>query len=278
MEPDPVRSRFAELMGRPDAGVDLGEAALLIAAGEYPELDVATYLARLDSLGQEARARLAPEAGTPAAAERLCRFLVDEAGFHGNADDYYDPRNSFLNDVLDRRTGIPITLSVVFMEVGRRAGLRMEGVGLPGHFLVRAGYSVAGQLVDPFHGTALLGAADCQQRLDRIFGGRVQVDEAMLQATPTKEILARMLRNLKAIYSRRQDELRALRTVDLLVAVQPEAAEELRDRGMLYAALDCYTLAARDLAAYLERVPRSPEAGRILQTIAEMRRLQARLN
>jgi regulator of sirC expression with transglutaminase-like and TPR domain len=274
----PARSRFAELMAGPDAGVDLGEAALLIAATEYPELDVPAYLARLDVLGAEARARLHGAEGAPQAVERLCRFLVQETGFHGNAEDYYDPRNSFLNDVLDRRLGIPITLSAVFMEVGRRAGLQMEGVGLPGHFIVRVGGPSGGHLVDPFHGATFLGAADCQERLDRIFGGRVHVDETMLQATPTKGILARMLRNLKAIYTRREDHLRALRTVDLLTDVQPEAAEELRDRGMLYVALDCYTLAARDLAAYLERVPRSPEASRILQTIAEMRRLQARLN
>jgi regulator of sirC expression with transglutaminase-like and TPR domain len=273
----PARSRFAQLMARPDAGVDLGEAALLIAASEYPDLDVGAYLERLDDLGVQAHAQL-DGADAPEAVQRLCRFLVEDAGFHGNSEDYYDPRNSFLNDVLDRRLGIPITLSAVFMEVGRRAGLEMEGVGLPGHFIVRVGGPEGGHLVDPFHGAIFLGATDCQERLDRIFGGRVHVDDTMLQATPTKGILARMLRNLKAIYTRREDHLRALRTVDLLMVVQPEAAEELRDRGMLYAALDCYTLAAQDLAAYLERVPRTPEASRILQTIAEMRRLQARLN
>jgi regulator of sirC expression with transglutaminase-like and TPR domain len=277
MEPAAARNRFAELMARPDAGVDLGEAALLIAAGEYPDLDVPAYLARLDALGHRARARLG-DGPAPDAVERFCRFLAEEAGFHGNAEDYYDPRNSFLNDVLDRRVGIPITLSTVFMEVGRRAGLTMEGVGLPGHFLVRVGGPSGGQLVDPFHGAALLARSDCQQRLDRIFGGTVDVDDTMLQATPTKGILARMLRNLKAIYTRQEDHLRALRTVEMLIDVQPEAAEELRDRGMLYVALDCYTLAARDLAAYLERVPRTPEASRILHTIGEMRRLQARLN
>jgi regulator of sirC expression with transglutaminase-like and TPR domain len=274
----PARSRFAELMARPDAGVDLGEAALLIAATEYPELDVPAYLQRLDDLGEQARAQLDGSDGAPEAVQRLCRFLVEDAGFHGNSEDYYDPRNSFLNDVLDRRLGIPITLSAVFMEVGRRAGLDMEGVGLPGHFIVRVGGRDGGHLVDPFHGAIFLGAADCQDRLDRIFGGRVHVDDTMLQATPTKGILARMLRNLKAIYTRREDHMRALRTVDLLMVVQPEAAEEVRDRGMLYAALDCYTLAAQDLAAYLERVPRTPEASHILQTIAEMKRLQARLN
>jgi regulator of sirC expression with transglutaminase-like and TPR domain len=277
MESAATRSRFAELMARPDAGVDLGEAALLIAAGEYPDLDVPAYLDRLEALGRQARARLGG-AAAPEAAERLCRFLVDEAGFRGNSDDYYDPRNSFLSDVLDRRLGIPITLSAIFMEVGRRAGLTIEGVGLPGHFIVRVVDSQGGHLVDPFHGAAFLGAADCQERLDRVMGGRVELDEAMLQAMPVKGILARMLRNLKAIYTRHDDHLRALRTVEMLIDVQPEAAEELRDRGMLYAALDCYTLAARDLAAYLERVPRTPEAGRILHTIAEMRRLQARLN
>ncbi|HEX6738636.1 MAG TPA: tetratricopeptide repeat protein [Vicinamibacteria bacterium] len=277
MEPAAARSRFAELMARPDAVVDLGEGALLIAAAEYPDLDTAAYLAQLDELGRQARGRL-QGVETASAVDRLCRFLVDEAGFRGNTDDYYDPRNSFLNDVLDRRLGIPITLSAVFIEVGRRAGLAVEGVGLPGHFIVRVQDSGGSHLVDPFHDGARLDGDDCQERLDRIFEGRLQVDESMLQATPTKGILARMLRNLKAIYSRREDHLRALRTVEMLIEMQPEAAEELRDRGMLYAALDCYTLAARDLAAYLERVPRTPEASRILHTIGEMRRLEARLN
>src|SRR5262245_44832287 len=162
MESTP-HTRFTELMALPDPAVDLGEAALLAAAvvGEYAELDVPSYLGRLDALGAEARARLDGHAvDGPQAASRLCRFLVDEAGFRGNSEDYYDPRNSFLNDVLDRRTGIPITLSTVFMEVGRRAGLTVEGVGLPGHFLVRVAGPAGGHLVDPFHGAAFLGPAD----------------------------------------------------------------------------------------------------------------------
>jgi regulator of sirC expression with transglutaminase-like and TPR domain len=277
MESAAARSRFAQLMARSEARLSLAEAALFIAAAEYPDLDVPGYLARLDDLGAQARERLR-EAPPSQAVERLCRFLADEAGFRGNSEDYYDPRNSFLSDVLDRRLGIPITLSTVFMEVGRRAGLAVEGVGLPGHFIVRVVGPWGERLVDPFHGNAFLDSSDCQERLDRALGGRVPLDDTVFQATPPKGILARMLRNLKAIYTRREDHLRALRTVEMLLEVLPEAAEELRDRGMLYVALDCYTLAARDLAAYLEKVPRTPDASRILHTIGEMRRLEARLN
>jgi regulator of sirC expression with transglutaminase-like and TPR domain len=273
----PALAAWAREVERADADISLAGAALALARLEYADLDVSRYVSRLDAMAETVTV-VSEGRDEVGKLHRLREHLFSELRFRGNRDQYFDPRNSFLNDVLDRRVGIPITLSTVFMEVGRRAGLTMEGVGLPGHFVVRVGGPSGGQLVDPFHRAALLETADCQQRLDRIFGGSVHVDDTMLQATPTKGILARMLRNLKAIYTRQEDHLRALRTVEMLIDVQPEAAEELRDRGMLYVALDCYTLAARDLAAYLERVPRTPEAGRILHTIGEMRRLQARLN
>src|SRR5262245_30790585 len=170
------RRLFSEILAQPDADVDLARAALLIACEEYPDLDIGGYLSRLDEMGRVAAGQAAVEPGPHGALRALHRYLFEEQGFRGNESDYYDPRNSFLNDVLERRSGIPITLSVVYMEVARRIGLRLEGVGLPGHFIVRVLRPEGDQLVDPFHAGALLTEADCQERVDRIFGGKVKVD------------------------------------------------------------------------------------------------------
>ena len=270
------QERFSRLVSGSDASVDLALASLIIAEGEYPGLDVARYLERLDAMGREVRGRL-PRGQGPAI-ECLNAYLFGEEGFRGNVEDYYDPRNSFLNEVIDRRTGIPITLSMVYMEVARRAGLHVAGVGLPGHFLVRAEGRGRAVLVDPFHGGTLLSEADCQRRLDRVFEGRVRLEPSMLAACPRKAILARMLRNLKAIYVKADDYARALRTIDLLLTLDTESAEDRRDRGLLHAAFDCYALAAADLEACVALAPAAPEAPALQARAAEMRSLAARLN
>ena len=274
MEETPTRSQFAEMLARPDEGVDVARAALLIAREEYPELDVPRYLARLDEMGEAVRRRL----GGGDAVAALNAYLFEEEGFHGNDQDYYDPRNSFLNEVLDRRTGIPITLSTVYIEVARRAGVHAAGVGLPGHFIVRVAAGGGDVLVDPYHRGKHLSEQDCQGRLDRIYGGRLKVDAAMLAPCGSKSILARMLRNLKAIYLKTGEQERALRVLDLLLEVNPRSGEDLRDRGLLYAALDCYKLAAQDLQAYVELVPGAPEATELREKAAEYLGKAARVN
>jgi regulator of sirC expression with transglutaminase-like and TPR domain len=271
--PPSRRDELTELLRRPEPAVDLGRASLLIACEEYPDLDLSHYLTRLDELARAARSRMEDQRPV-ALVTAVSRLLFEQEGFHGNTDDYYDPRNSFLNDVLDRRLGIPITLSALYMEVGRRAGVEVEGVSLPGHFVVRA----AGLLVDPFHGGTVLTEADCQERLDRIYGGRVKLRPEMLAPCTAQDMLARMLRNLKGIYVKAEDYPRALRVVELLLGANPDALEDLRDRGLLHAALDCYGLAARDLELYLERAPGAPEAAQLTERIAELRRKAARLN
>ena len=270
------QERFGRIVSGPDEAVDLAEASLLIACEEYPGLDVARYLEQLDAMGREVRGRT--PGGQGPAIECLNGYLFGEVGLRGNVEDYYDPRNSFLNDVLDRRTGIPITLSIIYIEVARRAGLEVFGVGLPGHFLVRADAGGRTALVDPFHGGAILSEADCQKRLDRVFGGRVRLEPGMLAPCARKGILARMLRNLKAIYVKADDYHRGLRTMDLLLALDPASAEDRRDRGLLHASFDCYSLAAADLEAYLALAPAAPEAKALLVKINEMRSLAARLN
>ena len=274
----PPRRQLDVMLSRPDRDVDLAEAALLVAAEEYPGLDVRGYLVRLDEMGWALRQRLEEEPRPERAVMALNRYLFQEQGFRGNTESYYDPRNSYLNEVLDRRTGIPITLSTVYMEVARRGGLDVEGVGLPGHFVVRIRNPGRALLVDPFHGGALLTDRDCQQRLDRIFGGRVKMEPKMLEPCRRRDMLERMLRNLKAVYIRDQDVPRALRVVDLLVGIQPGNAEDLRDRGVLYAALDCYAYAARDLEAYLALAPKAPDAKELAPRARQLREKAARLN
>jgi regulator of sirC expression with transglutaminase-like and TPR domain len=208
----------------------------------------------------------------------LNRYLFTQEGFRGNEADYYDPRNSFLNDVIDRKMGIPISLSALYMEVGRRGGIVVEGISFPGHFLVKAGDMQDQILVDPFHSGALLTADDCQRRLDRVYGGKVRLEASMLAAVGPRQMLARMLRNLKTIYLRAEDYVRALRALDLLLILEPASAEDLRDRGLVYAALDCYGAAAHDLERYLGLVPEAPEAAKIVTKIAELKRRAARLH
>ncbi|HKC11301.1 MAG TPA: transglutaminase-like domain-containing protein [Vicinamibacteria bacterium] len=272
------RRQFRDILARPDAAVDLAEASLLIACEEYPGLDVRAYLARLDDMGSALRERLADEPRPERAVMALNRYLFQEEGFSGNATEYYDPRNSYLNEVLDRRTGIPISLSTVYIEVARRAGLRVEGVGLPGHFIVRVWAGTHAILIDPFHAGTLLSEDDCQQRLDRIFAGRLKMEASMLAPCGRKDILERTLRNLKTIYFKEGDHPRALGAVELLLTVNPGSAEDVRDRGVLYAALDCYGLAVRDLEAFLTLVPRAPEASEVRDQLADLRRRAARLN
>jgi regulator of sirC expression with transglutaminase-like and TPR domain len=279
-EPRPG-TKLEEVLAREDAGVGLAEVALLFAREEYPDLDVMAYVSRFDALAARLRARLEGRSAAADVVTAANEVLFEEEGFRGNVAEYYDPRNSFLNDVLDRHVGIPISLSIVYMEVARRAGAVVDGVGLPGHFIVRVKGPEADSLVDPFHGGVILSVADCQERLDRVHGGRLRLDESMLRPCGQREILARMLRNLKAIYTRADDHLRTLRTLDLLVAVDGDhgGEAEIRDRGLVYEAMDCYALAADDLETYLSRVaPGTAEEPGLRRKIQELRRRAARIN
>jgi regulator of sirC expression with transglutaminase-like and TPR domain len=273
-----ARRRLSDVLSREDGSFDLAEAALLIAHEEYPDLDVSGYLSRLDLMGAELRERLLEEPRPERAVMALNRYLFHEQGFKGNTSEYYDPRNSYLNDVLDRRIGIPITLSTVYIEVASRAGLEVEGVGLPGHFIVRVHTPVRGLLIDPFHCGALLSEQECQDRLDRIFGGNVKMEARHLVRCERKAMLERMLQNLKSIYLKQGDLVRALRVVEQLLEVDPQNANEIRDRGTIYAALDCYALAARDLETYLERAPRNPRAEEFAAKVAALKNKAARVN
>lgn len=263
-----ARSRFAALVAPGVERIPLAEATLWIAKAQYPELDVEEYLDRLEELAEIARDRL--EAAPPdRVVERFNTFLFDELGFAGNTEGYADPRNSYLNDVLDRRLGIPISLSLVYTEIGQRIGLPVVGIGFPGHFLVKwAG--APDLLVDPFH-RAIISREDCEDRLRSNFGPGVRFDESMLAPAKPRELLARWLRNLKQNYLALGDLERALGAVDRILLVTPDDCAELRDRGLLYLRLECFAAALADLERFVEHAPFDPMAAEIRARLPEIR-------
>ena len=243
-------------------GTGLAQAALVIARIEYPRLDVESYVAKLDAMGELARQAVechiesTGDNSTLSCIKAVNKYLFEELQFIGSRDKYEDPRNSCLNEVLDKRTGIPITLSVVYMEIARRAGLHIDGVNFPGHFLVRCpdvrGRGSSGLIIDPFHGGALLSEHDCRLLLQRHVGSEVAFNKSLLAPTTRLQIITRMLLNLKRIYVHMRSFPQARDVTELLLAVTPSALSELRDRGLLAYHLNDVSSALRDLQMYLK--------------------------
>lgn len=271
-----ARRRFAASVAQPEAAIDLAHAALLIAAEDDPHFEVEHYRALLFEMGMRARAQIAQSRHTPV--EALNHFFFEGLGFRGNTSSYYDPRNSLLNCVLERRTGIPITLSVVYMDIGRRAGINVEGVGLPGHFIVRARTgSTEAILVDPFHGKTI-DEDECQQRLDMMYNGQVALSEEHLRAVTTREILTRILRNLKAIYAQAQLYRKALAVVERILLVAPDTIDEHRDRGVLLAQVNRLPEALTEIQTYLKLAPDAPDTKIVREQLKKLQIQLAMLN
>jgi regulator of sirC expression with transglutaminase-like and TPR domain len=268
-----LRERFAMLVASPAWTLD--RAALEISRIGHPDLDPAPTLERLDALADAVRPRLAPGATLASAAHLLARHLFEDCGFRGNRTDYYDPRNSFLNDVVARRTGIPISLSVVAIEVGRRLGITVDGVGFPGHFLVRVAGPDGPVLLDCFHGGVRVEQDELLERLRTLSENSrgpefAQVPPSFLEVTPPAGILARMLRNLLRIYLERQARAQALAAVDLLLVLTPRSAEDLRTRARLYQELECFASAADDLRRYLTLAPEADDSAEVRRTLERL--------
>jgi len=244
----------------PDEEIDLALGALQIAQDAYPELDISAYLRRLDHLADLFRPRLGLTATPRAASLALANYLFFEQDFRGNTGDYFNADNNFLNVVLDRRSGIPITLSIIFLEVGWRLNLPLSGVGLPGHFLVRCDDPERPTLFDPFYRTSDLTEADCQARLDHIYGGKVHLQPAHLHPTSKRAILSRLLNNLKSVYVQEGAAEKALTVVERLVSLNPQDWQERRNRGLLHYHLGHVRPAISDLDRYLEFTPDAPDA------------------
>jgi regulator of sirC expression with transglutaminase-like and TPR domain len=264
------RSRFAALVAGDEAAIDLARAALLIAAEEYPQLTPEPYLRRLDLLAERVQDRLSNESAPLIVLQEMSRVLFEEEGFRGNVEAYYEPRNSFLNDVLDRRLGIPLTLSIIYLEVGWRLGLPLTGVKFPGHFLVRYDGAALSLLIDPFHKGEIRFEDQAQELLDRIYGSSVALQPDFLQAADRKDILARLLLNLKTVYMNGRDEARALAAVERILLLRPGAVEEVRDRGMLLARAGRVDEAVVDLRRYLDTEPQPSDAERVRLLLSQL--------
>lgn len=260
---------FTAYARRPDLELDLLTGALLIARDAYPALRLEAEQRRLDVL-----ARPIADAGLdrlPAAAQAraLSDHLYVAHGFRGNAENYHEPENSFLNVVLDRKLGIPISLSIIYVEVARRAGIRASGVGFPGHFLVRIDDAKGMAMVDPFFGGELLDQQALEGLLKRT-APRLSLSRDMLDPTPVRHVVARMLMNLRALYAARGDPGRLLVILDHLVDLMPDAVDEVRDRGYLCARLGAPRAAASDLRRYLDVLPHAGDAAEVRKALARL--------
>jgi regulator of sirC expression with transglutaminase-like and TPR domain len=277
---------FARIIAGEDARIDLARACLLIAQDAYPKLDVERYMDEIERMASRLRVRLSQNCGAEERVVALNQFLYEDLGYWGNTEDYYDPRNSYLNEVIERKTGIPITMCILYMELGRRIGLPLEGVSFPGHFLVRLPLRGGMLVLDPFAGGAPQSEDELRSRVKRVIPDGVADDlpaaelplDQFLEPATNRQILSRVLRNLKAIYRDSDKPERMLDVLNRMLLVTPDASAELRDRGYIYQRLECYRAALKDLSDYAEREPDSPDLDEVRSRLMELSALCARLN
>ena len=278
--------RFGEIVRGDDARIELARACLMIAEDAYPGLDVERYVGEIERMALRLRGALPANCGAEGRVVALNQFLYEDMGYWGNTDDYYDPRNSYLNEVIERKTGIPITLSILYMELGRRIGLPLEGVSFPGHFLVRLQLRGGMLVLDPFSGGAPQSEDELRSRVKRVIPDGVADDlpaaelplDQFLEPATNRQILSRVLRNLKGIYRETDKPERMLDVLNRMLLVTPDASAELRDRGYVYLRLECYRAALKDLTDYTEREPDAPDLDEVRSRLMELSALCARLN
>ncbi len=272
MFPEQWLQRFTQIVERPEDEIDIAEAALVIAADEYPDLDVALYLARLDEMAAHARPRFHAALSPRDQIAALNEYLFGQVGLRGNREAYYDPRNSYLNDVLDRRLGIPITLSIVYIEIGRRLGFPLGGVAMPGHFIVRWKTDDRVILIDVFDEGHVIGQFPLPQPAD------AQARLTWIQPASPRQILGRLLSNLRAIFVQNENFARALRVAEKMVLLQPDAPEVLRDAALLAYRQKSYRRAADFLETYLREFPSARGADQMRTYLNEIESIVLRLN
>ena len=264
-----VWNQFDRMVGAPEEEIDLARAALLLAATEYPELSVERELFRVDELAEGVAPRMDDDSPLYQL-NTLSEYLFDELKFAGNHTNYYDPRNSFLNDVIERRLGIPITLSLLYIEVGKRLGVPLLGIGMPGHFVVRH-RDDPDIFVDPFHGGILLSEEECAERLKQSTQGALPWDREYLEPVSSRAFIARMLRNLKVVYLQRRSYERVLATIDRVIALLPQDSVEFRDRGVVNYRLGNYADALEDLYVYVESGDVVPDEDTVRKLMDQIR-------
>lgn len=269
---------FEKLTGKPEGQINLGEAALRIAADEYPKLDVASYVKVLDHWGAELNRQSAQTAAAKDRLEQINDWLFNKMQFTGNVDDYYDPKNSFLNDVIDRKKGIPITLSVIYLELAWRLGLDAAGIGFPGHFLVRVSVEDRPLYIDAFHQGNMMTVEGCIKFFEQLSDGEQQFQQSFLSELGKKQILTRMLRNLKGIYLEQKNYKKLIQVISRLIALNPDVYEEIRDRGIIHYEMQAFKFAFKDFETYLFLAPHSEDADIIRQYLEVLREYSSHLN
>jgi regulator of sirC expression with transglutaminase-like and TPR domain len=271
-----VDTALAHLSLDPTAPLDLAELALHLAKDEYPSLDIEACLSELAGMAHEAKRY--QRGDLDARVTGLCRYLFHDMGFRGNQAEYYDPRNSYFNQVLERKTGIPITLTMLAIAIGQRAGMEICGIGLPGHFIAKATLGDQEILFDPFHGGRRLSAEQCEGLVEKLTGSPFQVTESTLTAMPLGHLLVRMLTNLKAIYLRDGDFGRATRTIERLRQLAPDDPYQHRDLGISLLNTGHPGRAIDHLAAYLRAVPADEDTASLRRMLHQAESLVARWN
>ena len=264
-----IRNKFSSLAELPDEEIDLVGATLIIARISYPRLDETVYQRYLSDLTERLRSRLNKTDRPVAMIEKLNRILFEEEGFRGNRHNYFDPDNSFINRVVDRKLGIPITLSLIYTEVGKKAGMNLSGIALPVHFITALFHESGRTLIDPFKQGEILSEEECRTMVRRRLGEESAFDTRQLSPASPKEILIRMLRNLKAIYLQTHNDMKAFQMLHWILTLDPGSKAELRERGLLYEALGNTDRAAEDLERYIALSP-GPETERIIGSKIEM--------
>lgn len=272
-----MTSDFAAAVSLPDDEINLAHASLLFARDAYPDLDPGVYLAQLDAWAKAIRPAVAAGQADPPF-QPLNDLLFDQLGFAGNDADYDDPRNSYLNDVIQRRVGLPISVSAIYLEVGWRTGLPVSGVGLPGHFIVRCDHHSRTWLIDPFHRGRILSEGDCMRLARRTTGSDRQLSRKMLRPVSKRAILTRMLNNLKALYLQRDSLVQARPVMQRLVELNPGSPEDTRDLGLIHFRLGTYRLAINLLESYYALNPRADDIESIRQVVGAARGELARWN
>lgn len=262
---------FLQEISQPDSRINLAKAALYYAKDEYPDLDIEFYLTCLETIAAKIKANLPNNLYPLKVLKTINQYLFEELKFTGNTNDYYDPRNSYLNDVIDRKTGIPITLSVVYLAIAKRLNFPMVGIGMPGHFIIRPEFEEVGIFVDVFNQGEILFEEDCQLKLQEIYQQPVKLEAHFLTPVSNQQILGRMLSNLKYIYLNRQEYQKMLRIIETLLLLFPNHPIEIRDRGLLYYQTQQWDKATTDLQLYLSILPTAQDASTIRQLLQKMR-------
>jgi len=265
------RQYFQQEIAQPDDQINLALSALYIAQEEYADLDVFAYLNALDTMAMEVKERLPFQRYPLRILQSINQYLFEDLGYEGNTTEYYDPRNSFLNQVIERRLGIPITISLVYLEIAKRIDFPMVGIGMPGHFLIRPAVADMEIFVDPFNNGEIMFPDDCQERLTQVYGQPVPMQPEFLVSVTNRQFLVRILSNLKIIYLNGQQLEKALAAVERILLLFPDVPVEIRDRGLIYYQIGRWVSAVNDFETYLAKVPDAQDAPVIRRLLNQLK-------